>query len=140
MGRVMALDVGDRRIGVALSDPTGILASPATIIERVTDDGAIDAILKIADEKDVSLMLAGLPMAMDGGIGQQAVKVQDFVERLGAKTSVPVEYRDERLTTVEAVRLRREGGGKKPNRKTRYDAMAAAVILQEYLDEKAGSR
>jgi putative Holliday junction resolvase len=134
--RILGLDIGDKRIGVALGDPTGILASPLTIIDRITDDGAIDEILRITTEREVARIIVGLPRSMDGGIGHQAEKVQSFTEALQQRTTVPVEYRDERLTTVTAIRLKQEASTRKLNRKTRYDAMAAAIILQEYLNEK----
>ena len=133
--RILGLDIGDKRIGVALSDPTGILASPLTIIDRTTDDRAIDDILKIVTERGVKRIVVGLPCSRDGSIGHQAEKVQSFTEALRQHTTVPVEYRDERLTTVTAIRLKQEASTRKLNRKTRYDAMAAAIILQEYLNE-----
>ena len=138
--RVLALDVGDRRIGVALSDPTGTLASPLTIIERTSDDQAIGAILKIASERNAGPIIVGLPRSLDGHIGPQAEKVQAFAELLRQRSSVPVEYRDERFTTVTAVHLKQEASKRRPDRKTRYDAMAAAIILQDYLDEKRQGR
>lgn len=134
--RVLGLDIGDRRIGVALSDPTGILASPLIIIERITDAQAVDAILKIVMERGAERIIVGLPRSMDGHIGHQAAKVQAFTELLRQRTAIPIEYRDERLTTVTAIRLKQEASTRRLDRKTRYDAMAAAVILQEYLDEK----
>ena len=134
--RILGLDIGDKRIGVALSDPMGILASPLIIIDRITDDRAIDDILKIVNEREVAGIIVGLPRSMNGGIGHQAEKVQSFTETLQRHTTVPVEYRDERLTTVTAIRLKQEASTRKLNRKTRYDAMAAAIILQEYLNEK----
>ncbi|MDP2918820.1 MAG: Holliday junction resolvase RuvX [Dehalococcoidia bacterium] len=134
--RILGLDIGDRRIGAALSDPTGILASPHSIIERTADEKAIEGILKIIAEKEVGRIVAGLPCSMDGSIGHQAEKVKAFTEQLRQRTSVPIEYRDERLTTVTAMRLKQEASTRRLDRKTRYDAMAAAIILQEYLDEK----
>ena len=122
-------------VGVALSDSGAILASPFTIIDRVTDPKFTETIIKIVEEKEVGRIIVGLPLAMDGGIGQQAAKVQAFIEDLKTQTNVPIEFRDERLTTVSAMRFKRENGGKKTNNKTRYDAMAAAIILQEYLEE-----
>ena len=141
MARILSLDVGDKRIGVALSDAGGILASPLTIIERTpssTDD--IEAILKIVQERDVARIIVGLPRLMSGVIGSQAEKVQAFVESLKPHSNIPVELRDERLTTVTAVRLKQETASKKKDRKMRYDAMAAAVILQDYLEEKNYSK
>jgi putative Holliday junction resolvase len=134
--RILGLDIGDKRIGVAMSDLTETLASPLTIIERTTDDRAIDDILKIVTERGVARIIIGLPRSMNGGIGHQAEKVQTFTKALQQHTTVPVEYRDERLTTVTAIRLKQEASTRKLNRKTRYDAMAAAIILQEYLNEK----
>ncbi|MFC1949133.1 Holliday junction resolvase RuvX [Chloroflexota bacterium] len=131
----MGLDIGDRRIGVALSDSTGILASPLTIIDRTDDSQTIQAIIDIIEQNDVAKVIAGLPRSMDGSIGQQAEKVQAFVRDLSGQTQVPIEFRDERLTTVSAKRLMRESRGKKNRKKVRDDAIAAALILQGYLDE-----
>lgn len=136
MGRILGLDIGDKRIGVALSDPTGVLASPLTILERITDESVIENILEIVSQRDVQIIIIGLPRSMNGRIGHQAEKVQSFAEELRQKTDIPVDYRDERLTTVTAVRLKKEASKRRPNKKTRYDAMAAAIILQDYLEEK----
>ncbi|MDD5038008.1 MAG: Holliday junction resolvase RuvX [Dehalococcoidales bacterium] len=133
--RSLGLDIGDRRIGVALSDPTGILASPFTIIERRDDTQDIEAIANIIDQHEVKQIVVGLPLSMDGSVGQQAEKVEAFVEHLVKHIQVPLEFRDERLTTVTARRLMREASTKKSRRKVRDDAAAAALILQGYLDE-----
>jgi putative Holliday junction resolvase len=140
MGRTLGIDVGGRRIGLALSDSGGILASPLTIIEHTTETGDIEAILKIAKEREAERIIVGLPRLMNGDIGPQAQKVQVFTEVMRARTQIPIEYRDERLTTVTAQRLHQESVTKKKNRNnhnTRYDAIAAAVILQDYLEEMA---
>ena len=131
--RSLGLDIGDRRIGVAMSDPQGILASPLTIIERTDEPADISAILAIIEQNEVGMVIAGLPLSLRGDIGPQAAKVSDFIRELSKHTKVPVELRDERLTTVSARRLMRTLG--KP-RKARDDAVAAALILQEYLDER----
>ena len=132
--RSMGLDIGDRRIGVALSDSGGILASPLTIIDRRYDKLDIGAVIEIVREYEVGKIVVGLPLSMDGSIGKQALKTKAFIQELTNQTDVQVEYRDERLTTVSAKRLKREAGIKKTGKKTRYDAMAAAIILQDYLD------
>jgi len=137
VSRILGLDIGDKRIGVAMSDPTETLASPLVIIERTTDDQTFTDILKILTQHEVVRIIVGLPRSMNGDIGYQAEKVQSFMAELPKHTKVPFEYRDERLTTVTAVRLKQEASTRRLNKKTRYDAMAAAVILQEYLDEKA---
>ena len=131
--RSLGLDVGDKRIGVALSDPEGILASPLTIIDRSDDRAYIETISDIISRNQVGRIIVGLPRSMDGSIGKQAEKVKDFVKELCNHTEVPLEFRDERLTTVSAKRLMR--GVRKPG-KARDDAIAAALILQGYLDEE----
>ena len=134
--RSLGLDVGDKRIGVALSDPDGILASPLTTINRRGETADITAIIDIADQRGVEKIIVGLPRSMDGSIGEQAEKVKTFTQKLCSHTEVPVEFRDERLTTVSAKRLMRAINTKKPKGKAEYDAIAAALILQGYLDEK----
>jgi len=133
--RCLGLDIGDRRIGVALSDPEGILASPFAIIDRRDDSLDIKAITDIISQQQVGQVVVGLPRSLDGSLGRQAEKVQDFTQKLSEQVKIPVEYRDERLTTVMAERLKRAAGGKKTRQKARHDAQAAALILQGYLDE-----
>ena len=132
--RSLGLDVGDARVGVALSDPEGILASAFSVVERKDDSLAIKAIVDIIKEKEVGQIIVGLPRSMDGGLGWQVTKVKQFTRRLSRYTKVPIAYRDERLTTVMARRLKRLSG-KKGKGKSNDDAQAAAVILQNYLDE-----
>ena len=136
MMRSMGLDVGDRRIGVALSDSGGILASPFAIIDRNDLERDIEAIADIVRQQEVGQIIVGLPRSMDGGIRQQARKVQDFVQELCGRVAVPVDFRDERLTSVSAKRLMWSGGRRKSRGRVRYDAAAAAVILQSYLEEQ----
>ncbi len=131
----MGLDVGDKRIGVALSDAGGILASPFTIIERRDARPDIEAIIDIINQYQVEQIVIGLPRSMNGSVGKQADKVEAFVQKLCSYTEVPVEFRDERLTTVSAKRLMQAASSKKTRRKARDDAVAATVILQAYLDE-----
>jgi len=130
--RSLGLDVGDVRVGVALSDPLGILASPLTIITRGGGTSDYDDILKIVRDYAVELIVVGLPISMDGTEGAQAHKTRSFTGELAVRTSVPVVFQDERLSTVEARRMVREA--RKTERKERYDAAAAALILQDYLD------
>ena len=135
MMRSLGLDIGDKRIGVALSDPEGILASPFTIIDRKDDAADIEAIINIVERQRVERIVVGLPRSMDGSIGRQAEKVKSFTQKLCSHTDVSVEFRDERLTTVSAKRLMQSVGKKKSRKKARDDAIAAALILQGYLDE-----
>ncbi len=118
---------------MALSDPLGILASPLTIVNRADDTLAIEEIVDIISQKEVGRVIAGLPLNMDGSLGMQVKKTKSFIAKLSRFIDVPVEYRDERLTTVSARELIQEV--RKTTRTTRYDAAAAALILQSYLDE-----
>jgi putative holliday junction resolvase len=135
--RSLGLDIGDRRIGAAISDPLGIMASPLLVFEHSDDSGDIAVILDLVRQYDAEMIIVGLPQSMNGSLGIQAEKVQTFTEKLKLASPVPVEYRDERLTTVEAKRMMEESGPRKParNKKIEYDAAAAAVILQSYLNE-----
>lgn len=129
--RSLGLDIGERRIGVALGDPSGIMATPLTIIERDGDETAIASIREIMEKYRVGRVIIGLPLAPDGGLGMQAQKVKCFAEKLRT-AGASIEYRDERLSTVTARNLMREAA---KDRRSRDDAIAAAVILQSYLDE-----
>lgn len=123
---------------MAISDPLGILASPLAIVNRDDEPAAIEKIVSIVRQHEVGRVIAGLPLNMDGSMGEQAEKTMSFVAALGRHIEVPVEYRDERLSTVSAKELMRDV--RKTKRDTRYDAAAAALILQSYLDETAGRR
>ena len=120
---------------MALSDPVGILATPLTIIERQDEQQDIQIIVDIINQHQVKQVIIGLPRSMDGTIGEQAEKVRVFAGRLSSQTEVPVEFRDERLTTVSARRLMQAASVRRTRKKTRDDAIAAALILQGYLEE-----
>ncbi len=136
-GRHMGLDVGDRRIGVALSDETATLASALTTVSRVGGRKDAAAVADLARRHEVAAVVVGLPLNMDGTRGPQAEKVLGFVEGLRRRLApVPVVTRDERLTTVEAEEKLREAGMGWKERKRLVDQVAAVVILQEYLDER----
>ena len=121
---------------MALSDPQGILASPFTIIDCRDEESDIEAITNIVNQHEVKQIVVGLPRSMDGSLGKQAEKVKAFTQNLCSHTEVPLEFRDERLTTVSAKRLMREAKTQKTKKKARHDAIAAALILQGYLDER----
>jgi len=125
---------------VALSDPQGLLASPFTIISRRDEATDITAITDIVSQHQVEQIIVGLPRSMDGSLGQQAEKVKAFIQRLCSHTDIPVEFRDERLTTVSAKRLMRAARTKQTREKVQDDAIAAALILQGYLDETYEAR
>jgi putative Holliday junction resolvase len=132
--RSLGLDIGDKRIGVAVSDPEEILASPLATISRDSDDEAIDAILELISKHGAQKIVVGLPYALSGDIGIQANKVMSFVAKLSKRTKVDIETRDERLSTIAAQRLLAEASVRGKAAKSRRDAAAAAFILQGYLD------
>ncbi len=136
--RILALDIGDRRIGVALSDPLGMLASPLTTIDRTTPDTdtAIDAILALANQHEAAEILVGIPYLMSGRIGAQARITLDFAQALATRTHIPVTQADERLSSVQADRMLTQSGASSTRDKGRTDSAAAAVILQAYLDAR----
>ena len=130
--RALGLDVGDRRIGLALSDPTGMLASPFGFVERGPSD--IADILRVAEENKVAEIVVGLPLSMSGSSGAQAGKVRTFIRDLKSQTDLPIRTVDERLSTVQAQGMLRQSGRRRQRDRGQLDAAAAAVILQAYLD------
>ncbi len=135
-GRSLGLDIGEKRIGVALSDPLGILAIPLTAIVRKRLESDMEAIQELVLQYGVKRIVAGLPRSLDGSLGHQAKRVQDFLRQLPQYVNIPVETWDERLSTVAAERMMLQAGVKEAKRKERVDAMAAAFILQGYLDRR----
>ena len=135
--RSLGLDIGDKRIGVAISDALGILASPLLVFKHTSDQTDILTILDLVKKHTVECIVVGIPRSLNGTMGPQAEKVNAFTEKLIDKSPVPVQFRDERLTTVTAKSLHEASSGKKSTRtnKIEYDAMAAAVILQSFLNE-----
>ncbi len=134
--RMMGLDVGDKRIGVALCDPMEILASTLTVIERERDNSEFETILKLVKQHDVERVIIGLPRLMDGGLGTQSEKTLAFVEELSSLTRVPIETYDERCSSDEAEQKLRAAGKNHQQIKEMRDAAAAALILQWYIDER----
>jgi len=129
--------VGDARIGVAVSDPTGLIATPGQAIVRSDIAFDIDAVLSIAQEAGVVRIIVGLPLTLAGRTGAQARSVREFCGILRSRTDLPVETYDERLSTVEAARGLRAAGVRASRDRGRLDSASAAVILQSYL--KSGS-
>ncbi len=155
--RSLGLDFGDRRTGVAISDPHGILASPLTVLASKDEDTLINEILKIVEQHRAECIVVGLPRRLDGAIGEQASKVTAFTDRLlwrahqGNFNQLDVRLWDERLSTKAAQRLKTEAGGhggslrfrgkrgarnRNPAVKAEVDAIAAAFILQGFLDSQ----
>jgi putative Holliday junction resolvase len=133
--RVMGLDVGEQRTGVALSDLMGWLASPLTVLRCSSRETEMEAIAELARKHNVDRVIVGYPRSLNGTVGPQAQSVDRYVEQLRTHLEVPVMLWDERLSTAQAERLVHESG--KRVRRDTIDAAAAAVILQSYLDAEA---
>lgn len=134
--RVLGLDVGQRRIGVALSDASGVLASPLTTINAVPQTQALERIGRLCAEHGVVELVLGLPLTLRGEVGPQAEVVQKFAEALGATVALPIHFFDERLTSAAAEQLLRDMGVKPEKRKLQIDQVAASIILQDFLDQR----
>ncbi len=140
MSRVVALDVGDARVGVAASDEMGITANPVATITRGRSVKAdIRAVEELLGELEASLVVVGLPLTAESEEGPQARKVREFAERLTRRIRIPVEMWDERFSTLEAQEALVEQDVSRAARREVIDKMAAAVILESYLRERGGS-
>ncbi|MHB0856316.1 MAG: Holliday junction resolvase RuvX [Anaerolineae bacterium] len=136
--RHMALDVGDERIGVALSDQRGYLARPFEIIARKSGPSSFLRIAEIVREHKVEIVVVGLPRLPDGSEGKQVRSTQAYVDGLKEHIDIPIVYHDEYGSTRRATEIMVENRSRKRRRQRASDALAAAVILQSYLDEQAG--
>lgn len=132
-GRLLGLDIGHRRIGVAVSDPMGMVASPRGYV-LVGRDAGLGEVCALVKRLEAVRVIVGLPLAMDGRERDAAQGVRAWVERLRERVRVPIELWDERLSTTAAERALLESGMRREKRKVRRDAVAAALILQSYLD------
>ncbi len=134
---ILALDIGEKRIGVAVSDELGLLASPRGVIRRASNEQALREIARQVAESGAELVVAGLPVSLDGQLHSQARRVRAFAERLRQRLSVPLVYADEALSTVRAEERLRAAGIRPERIRERIDAAAAAVILEDYLAQQA---
>ncbi|RMD73620.1 MAG: Holliday junction resolvase RuvX [Chloroflexi bacterium] len=137
---ILGLDVGERRIGVAISDVEARIAAPLTTISAYPLERAIAQIARLVAERGVRRVVVGLPLTLRGEHGPQAAAVQRFVDALSAVLNCPVEMFDERLTSVAAEQMLRNLGLKPAKIKEQIDQVAASIILQDYLDAKTQSK
>jgi putative Holliday junction resolvase len=132
--RVLAIDHGTKRMGIAISDELKLIAQPLEYIPAEPFAKFLDRLKEILREKEVELIIVGLPRNMDGSYGPAALKVQEFVAALKSALTVPIQTLDERLTSVQANRFLLEGNVRRAKRKEKVDKTAAALLLQGYLD------
>ena len=132
--RVLAVDYGEVRIGLAVSDALLLTAQNPSCIRGESEAEAVETIVRIARENDVSRIIIGLPRNMDGSVGEQARKTMQFGEALAARFDGEVKYWDERLSTQAATRALVEGGVRRAKRRRLSDGVAALILLQSYLD------
>ena len=132
--RILAIDHGSKRMGIAVSDELKMIAQPLEYILAEPSDEFLARLNELINDKEVELILIGMPRNMDGSYGPAAQKVQDFVEMLKAAVCVPIKMWDERLTSAQANRLLIQGNVRRDKRKEKVDKMAAAILLQSYLD------
>ena len=134
--RLLGLDMGEKRIGVALSDPEGFLARPLEVIRRRSRRQDFETLDRLVVQCDVERVVVGLPLTAEGGVGPQARRVKRYTRELGRVLSVPIDFMDERYSTVDALEVMRAVGLSPKKQWERVDAAAAAVILQSYLDNR----
>ena len=139
MARIIALDVGSKRVGFAVSDEIGVIATPRGILHRQSYNKDAAAIGDLVEQEQAALVVVGLPTGLSGRPTEQTNRTERFAAMLASRLSVPVELWDERLTTVMARRIRQRST-RTPNREAEsVDAVAAALILQSYLDRRSPS-
>jgi putative Holliday junction resolvase len=135
--RILGLDVGTVRVGVAISDPLGMTAQPLEVIDRRKTD-LIGRILELVSEHEVQQIVVGKPLQLDGKEGLAVGAVDALVRNLAQRAEVPIEMWDERLSTAQAERAMIDGGVRRQERRQKIDKVAAALILQSYLDARGG--
>lgn len=134
--RTLAVDPGSKRVGLALSDPTGTIAQALTTIDAEPHDTLAERLASVANEKEAGRIIVGLPRRMDGSYGPEAKAARELATKLRAASRLPVELVDERLTTVAAERSLREGNVRGRARRASVDRVAATLLLQSHLDRK----
>ena len=132
--RILALDHGTKRIGIAISDELKMIAQPLEFSPAEPFLDFVTRLKEIIREKEVELILIGMPRNMDGSYGPAALKVQEFIAVLKDMVAIPIQTWDERLTSAQAQRFLIQGGVRRQERKQKVDKMAASILLQSYLD------
>ncbi len=133
----LGLDIGHKRIGVAGCDRLGMLVTELTTLQGKSFPQLVEALQRLIQDRQVTVLVVGLPYTMDGAIGQQAKRVESFAQRLSSALQLPVEYVDERLTSFQAEQMLLAEGTSPSRNKGLIDRKAAAIILQQWLDQRA---
>ena len=136
--RILAIDPGTVRLGLALSDPSGTIAQPLSVLARRSEPEDLKALTELVERHEVGMIVIGLPRLMDGRLDAAAQQAQAFGAQVARATGRPVAYWDERLTSVAAERYLIEQGKRRNQRRQEIDRMAATLLLQGYLDYRAG--
>jgi len=136
LARILAIDYGKTRMGLAISDPLGITAQSLPTLSLKNSADILSEIKNLVKEKEVTTIVLGLPRNMDGTLGEEAKKVEEFGRRLSQEIDIQVEFWDERLSSVESQRTLREEKRKIKQKKELVDRISASLILQGYLDRK----
>jgi putative Holliday junction resolvase len=136
--RYLAIDFGERRIGLAISDDDERMAIPVEVVARSSDAQAIDAVLAIAGREQAQAIVVGEPLRLDGSEGDAARRARGFAAKLGAATSLPIVLHDEALTSHEAASRLREAGVKRRRQREAVHSVAAQILLQDWLDRRRG--
>lgn len=138
MKRIICFDIGDKRIGVAVSDPFGSMALPVETYYRKNFETDLATLAKMAADRPADVIVCGLPLNVDGTPSEQTAKTQSFVEKLKKHTNIPIEFQDERYSTKEAHRVLISQNMRREKRKSYVDSVAASFILEDYMRRTAG--
>ena len=137
---IIALDIGDKRIGVACTDPLGVMALPLETYNRKNTETDVNYLASLAESRGAEIIVCGLPLNFDGSESSQTEKTRRFVSLLSEKTEIPIVFQDERFTTLEARRLLLEADMRRDKRKTVIDKVAASYILEGYLERAKNTK
>ena len=137
--RILGLDIGEKRIGVAVSDPSATVATPLAVLDARQALGDGRELSRLVSDYGIGLLVAGLPLSLDGTEGPQAVRVRSAAQRLAGIVSLPLEFADERLSSAEARRTMSDAGVSDREKRGSIDMVAAAIFLQSYLDARRDS-
>ena len=134
--RTLGLDIGEKRVGVAVSDPSGTVATPLTVLDANGLAADITPLRRLVDDYEAAALVVGLPLTMAGEEGPQALEVRRVAEAFSGRLGIPVAYQDERLSSAAAERAMVESGADARRRRGHVDMVAATLLLQTYLDSK----